>query len=538
MANPSILAAFERMWQHVTSVVSQKSDINHNHDDDYLTKESPSATGSFSLNRKESTSIGTYSVAEGRNNTASGLASHAEGDGTTASAQATHAEGSGTTASSWYAHAEGCDTTASARAAHAEGNTTVAKGQQSHAEGFYTVAASTSQHVQGKHNIEDANNVYAHIVGNGSSDAKSNAHTLDWSGNAWYAGTIKVGGTSYDDAEEVALKSDIPEMPDIPEIPEIIPMSMGGTGATDGATGLANLFAAGNTVLSSYQYGAELPANPAVGQLYFEEATGTIADIGQDVAKALRAVNLLINSDFTNPVNQRGQTSYTADLGIDRWRVNGYGGSGTVAINNNSISLTPTTGNYVEINQTLDNADKLTGKAITLAIKTAEYGISIYNFTFGTGGQVNDREITLIHYGGNTVIIRTTKTINLEWAALYEGEYTAETLPTYVPKDFEVEKLNCNGGCSNSFKGILTSSGWSSSVPYTQSITVNGLIASDEPFVDIDFSVVSSTEDALYILEHWGCVNRMTVSENNTLTAYCYEEKPPCDIPIMLKVVR
>lgn len=231
---------------------------------DYLTKEDPSAIGSFSLNRKESTSVGTYSVAEGRNNTASGLASHAEGDGTTASAQAAHAEGSGTTASSWYAHAEGWDTTASARAAHAEGNTTVAKGQQSHAEGFYTVAASTSQHVQGEHNIEDANNIYAHIVGNGSSDAKSNAHTLDWDGNAWYAGAIKVGGTSYEDAVEVALKSDIPE---------IIPMSMGGTGSSNGATGLANLFAAGNTVLSSYQYGDALPDEAPAGKIFFLKLT-------------------------------------------------------------------------------------------------------------------------------------------------------------------------------------------------------------------------------------------------------------------------
>lgn len=38
----------------------------------------------------------------------------------------------------------------------------------------------------------DADGKYAHIVGNGSSSsARSNAHTLDWSGNAWYAGTVE-----------------------------------------------------------------------------------------------------------------------------------------------------------------------------------------------------------------------------------------------------------------------------------------------------------------------------------------------------------
>ena len=33
---------------------------------------------------------------------------------------------------------------------------------------------------------------YAHIVGNGESNsARSNAHTLDWDGNAWFAGTVE-----------------------------------------------------------------------------------------------------------------------------------------------------------------------------------------------------------------------------------------------------------------------------------------------------------------------------------------------------------
>lgn len=38
MANTSILAAFERMWQHVVAAISGKSDINHTHDDMYYTE--------------------------------------------------------------------------------------------------------------------------------------------------------------------------------------------------------------------------------------------------------------------------------------------------------------------------------------------------------------------------------------------------------------------------------------------------------------------------------------------------------------------
>lgn len=38
MANQSIFAAFERMWQHIISVVGDKADTNHNHDDIYYTE--------------------------------------------------------------------------------------------------------------------------------------------------------------------------------------------------------------------------------------------------------------------------------------------------------------------------------------------------------------------------------------------------------------------------------------------------------------------------------------------------------------------
>ena len=70
-------------------------------------------------------------------------------------------------------------------------------GDYSVAEGMSTIASSEYQHVQGKYNIEDSSNTYAHIVGNGTTiNARSNAHTLDWNGNAWYAGKVSIGTTS------------------------------------------------------------------------------------------------------------------------------------------------------------------------------------------------------------------------------------------------------------------------------------------------------------------------------------------------------
>ena len=90
----------------------------------------------------------------------------------------------------------------------ARGSYTKAKGYASTAEGECTVATARNQHVQGQFNIEDTEEKYAHIVGNGFDGSPSNAHTIDWQGNGWFAGTIKVGGTGQDDenAKELATK--------------------------------------------------------------------------------------------------------------------------------------------------------------------------------------------------------------------------------------------------------------------------------------------------------------------------------------------
>ena len=155
-----------------------------------------------------STSSGQYSFAEGYETDASGNYSHAEGSHTVASGKdGSHAEGYYTKASSNCAHAEGSHTTASGIFTHAEGYYAVASGWYSHAEGSHTEAFGEYQHVQGKLNVRDSANTYAHIVGNGTDlDERSNAHTLDWDGNAWFAGDVYVGSTSGTNKDEGSKK--------------------------------------------------------------------------------------------------------------------------------------------------------------------------------------------------------------------------------------------------------------------------------------------------------------------------------------------
>ena len=138
---------------------------------------------------------GAHSHAEGYYTTASGAHSHAEGNVTTASEDYSHAEGESTTAMGTASHAEGYNTTAYGASSHAEGRETTAEGNYSHAEGIGTIASRVCSHTQGSYNIIDTNREYLHIVGNGTSDEdRSNAHTIDKEGNAWYAGDLTLEG--------------------------------------------------------------------------------------------------------------------------------------------------------------------------------------------------------------------------------------------------------------------------------------------------------------------------------------------------------
>lgn len=100
----------------------------------------------------------------------------------------------------------GYNVEASGENSHAEGASTTASGTSSHAEGASTIASSESQHVQGKYNIEDTEGKYAHIVGNGEDGKNSNAHTLDWEGNAWFAGKLTQEGTPTENKDLVTKK--------------------------------------------------------------------------------------------------------------------------------------------------------------------------------------------------------------------------------------------------------------------------------------------------------------------------------------------
>jgi len=141
--------------------------------------------------------------------------------------------------------------------------------------------------------------------------------------------------------------------------------------------------------------------------------------------------NLLDNSDFRNPVNQRGQTSYTGNGNtIDRWNI--FSGEGSL-----DVTLTVNDG-YVTIESPHANSGigqniPIKNGVYTFAYKVKDGGIIISNGWYSTS-------IGAYHV---EMYVGTGGVLNLEWAALYEGEYTADNLPPYVPKGYAVELAEC-----------------------------------------------------------------------------------------------
>ena len=178
----------------------------------------PLTTTALTVGSRRDGNIGAKSFSQGNYNRASGENSFTQGYDNIASGEDSHAEGTGTSALGDSAHAEGSYTHALGDSAHAEGTSTYATAIYSHAEGSSTQARTRSQHVEGEYNVYDTagsqttRGTYLHIAGNGTSATLSNAHTLDWAGNAWFAGDVYVksnSGTNKDEGSKRLATEDL-----------------------------------------------------------------------------------------------------------------------------------------------------------------------------------------------------------------------------------------------------------------------------------------------------------------------------------------
>lgn len=161
------------------------------------------------------------------------------------------------------------------------------------------------------------------------------------------------------------------------------------------------------------------------------------------------ARNLLDNSNFAAPVNQRGYGNYVsgARYTIDRWKM---AENLSVTVDNGFILL--------ECSSTAETRNgfiQLFGKEKTPAAGTkitVAYEDDAGNIYVGTGTMPSTGSISIGNsinvYGADTdarvaFMVSPGTTVGLRWMAVYEGEYTKENLPAYRPKDYSAELMEC-----------------------------------------------------------------------------------------------
>lgn len=187
------------------------------------------------------------------------------------------------------------------------------------------------------------------------------------------------------------------------------------------------------------------------------ESLKTVYDTLNEKIMRVTPHNFLDNSDFTNPVNQRGATNYTGTTyTIDRWKSNS--GYSIVTINEDSLNLKSDNGNTVYLQQFIEDGVIKNGCEYTVAC-TLKDG-SVYTAT-GVASEsmseairylyVNEVNVGNIrfkydsYYGLYLVMFSTSMTngIDIVNVALYEGDYDDNTLPEYRPKGYGAEFMEC-----------------------------------------------------------------------------------------------
>lgn len=186
--------------------------------------------------------------------------------------------------------------------------------------------------------------------------------------------------------------------------------------------------------------------------------TGSIDNLAENVALEIakynfgQPYNLLDNSDFVHPINQRGETSKQASwvYWIDRWLSDTE--KTAAQLTSSGIRLPATAEKNLRILQRVPLERIKKGQSYTIAAYDASGNVlcvsGVFNGGTLTGDGLSEGKYYLsLQSGDNSTyyycILDAYADITVKCMALYEGEYTAETLPPYVSKGYTAELAEC-----------------------------------------------------------------------------------------------
>lgn len=117
------------------------------------------------------------------------------------------------------------------------------------------------------------------------------------------------------------------------------------------------------------------------------------------------------------------------------------------------------------------------------------------------------------------------------------GSVKATEAQTFTNAQKAQARTNIGAAATASYTATLTVAGWTgSAAPYTQEATVTGILASDSPFVDVDMSGLTTTDDMTAAQDAFGLILKATAGAGKiTFTA---SDKPDVALTVKIKVVR
>lgn len=342
---------------------------------------------------RTTSATGGSSHAEGFRTVASGGNSHAEGYNTKATQGNAHAEGNGSEALGTEAHAEGKSTHAEGVASHAEGFSGYARGNYSHSEGLQCVAQRRSQHVFGENNVLDTEGTgydvrgqFVEIVGNGASASqRTNARTLDWSGNETLAGKLTIG-TGPTNNMDVATKQYVDDKAPNPHAVNANTYGLGSSSVyghvklSDAAAGSSNSTAG-------------IAATPLAVKTTYDYITDSINTNG----------NIIRNWYFPDPVNTRNKNPYES---APEYVIDGWGGDpssnrkfSSIQLGSAGIRFITNSTNIGRINQIIPS--KYKGCTVTFSMLIAN--VNSGTVTIGMGSMSHSNSLPQLANGWSTV---------------------------------------------------------------------------------------------------------------------------------------
>ncbi len=205
------------------------------------------------------------------------------------------------------------------------------------------------------------------------------------------------------------------------------------------------------------------------------------------------------------------------------------GKAGIQGVSVNGTELTPDSNNKVGLS--VPNILQTTGSSTTDTMSQNSITVSL-------GGKANTSDLSSVATSGSYNDLSNTPTIPTKTSDLTNDSnfVSSSSLATVATSGSYTDLSNTPTiPTVSDYNASLLLPNWSSTAPYTQTVSVQGILATDTPIVDVVLS--STTSTAIAQNSSWAFVSKIETSANS-ITATCLESKPEVDLPILLKVVR